>query len=308
MVKKRVIILGGGAIGSILAAAISQKPDVNLKMIGRKGHITRINTHGLEIGGQLEEKEKFKIHCFETIDFSLDHTLVIFAAKATDLQSSIKQILETIDNTTQFLIIQNGLGIEEIILNNSESKVISENLFRGIVGFGATFLDNGKVNYWQGKFIVEKRFAESPYSDIFNHTFLQFFFTGNIKKLVWKKVIINSIYNPLSVILKVRNNVIAEERFNKIKEELLKEGIMVALSEGINPGIDLHTLNKIVSSNNITSMLQDHLKGKPGEIEFINGAIVKIGEKNNIKTPVNDYIVHLIKAIEFIRKENLTVF
>jgi 2-dehydropantoate 2-reductase len=308
MRKKRVIVLGGGAVGSILAAAISQKPDVNLKMIGRKEHITTINNHGLEIGGQLKVKEKFKIHCFETIDFSLDHTLVIFAAKATDLQSSIKQVLEYIDNTTQFLVIQNGLGIEEIILDNSGSKVIPEHLFRGIVGFGATFLDNGKVDYWKGKFFVEKRFAESQYNDIFNHTFLQFFFTGNIKKLVWKKVIINSIYNPLSVILKVKNNVIAEDRLNGIKEELLKEGVMVALSEGIDPGIDLPTLNHIVSSNNITSMLQDHLKGKPGEIEFINGAIVNTGKKNNIKTPVNDYIAHLIRAIEFVRKENLTVF
>ncbi len=307
MRKKKVVVLGGGAVGSILAAAVSQKPGVNLKMIGRKEHITRINNHGLEIGGQLKEKEKFKINCFEKIDFSLDHTLVIFATKATDLKSSIKQVLEYIDNTTQFLIIQNGLGIEEIVLNNSESKVIPENLSRGIVGFGATFLDSGIIDYWEGKFIVEKRFAESLYNDIFNNTFLQFFFTGNIKRLIWKKVIINSIYNPLSVILKARNNVIAGERLNKIKEELIKEGTLVALSEGIDPGIDLHTLNKIVSSDNITSMLQDHLKGKPGEIEFINGAIVKTGEKNNIKTPVNNFIVHLIKAIEFIRKENLTV-
>jgi len=307
MRKKRVIVLGGGSVGSILAAAVSQKPDVNLKMIGRKEHITRINNRGLEIGGQLKEKEKFRINCFEKIDFSLDDTLVIFATKATDLKSSIKQILEYIDYTTQFLIIQNGLGIEEIILNNSGSKLISENLFRGIVGFGGTFLDNGIINYWEGKFIVEKRFAESLYNDIFNNTFLQFFFTSNIKKVIWKKVIINSIYNPLSVILKVRNNVIAEERLNKIKEELIKEGTLVALSEGIDPGIDLDTLNKNVSSNNITSMLQDHLKGTPGEIEFLNGAIVKTGEKNNIKTPVNNFIVHLIKAIEFIRKENLTV-
>ena len=306
MRKKKVIVLGGGAVGSILAAAVSQKPGVNLKMIGRKEHITRINNHGLEIGGRL--KEKFKINCFEKIDFSLHHTLVIVATKTTDLKSSIKQVLEYIDNTTQFLIIQNGLGIEEIILNNSGSKVIPENLFRGIVGFGATFLDNGIIDYWEGKFIVEKRFAESLYNDIFNNTFLQFFFTGNIKRLIWKKVIINSIYNPLSVILKARNNVIAGERLNKIKEELIKEGTMVALSEGIDPGIDLHTLNTNVSSNNITSMLQDHLKGKAGEIEFINGAIVKTGEKNNIKTPVNNFIVHLIKAIEFIKKENLTVF
>ena len=130
-------------------------------MIGRKEHITRINNHGLEIGGQLKEKGKFRINCFETIDFSLDHTLVIFATKATDLKSSLKQILEYIDYTTQFLIIQNGLGIEEIILNNSGSKFIPENLFRGIVGFGGTFLDNGIINYWEGKFIVEKRFEQN---------------------------------------------------------------------------------------------------------------------------------------------------
>ena len=95
-------------------------------------------------------------------------------------------------------------------------------------------------------------------------------------------MIINSIYNPLSVILRVRNQVIASQALNSIKEGLLKEGMAVARSEGVELEFDLETLNRIVSSRNITSMLQDYLKGKPTEIEFINGAIIRIAKKNKI--------------------------
>ena len=62
MNKKKVIILGGGAVGSVLAEAVSLNSNINLKMIGRKEHITRINSHKLEIGGHL--KQKFKIMLF----------------------------------------------------------------------------------------------------------------------------------------------------------------------------------------------------------------------------------------------------
>ena len=52
------------------------------------------------------------------------------------------------------------------------------------------------------------------------------------------------------------------------------------------------------TSSNINSMLQDVLKKRKTEIDFINGAIVREGRKLNISTPVNQVITNLIEAIE----------
>jgi len=50
--------------------------------------------------------------------------------------------------------------------------------------------------------------------------------------------------------------------------------------------------------NNKNSMLQDVLKGKPTEIDFINGQIVEFGKKLGIDVGTNELLTALIKGLE----------
>jgi 2-dehydropantoate 2-reductase len=45
-------------------------------------------------------------------------------------------------------------------------------------------------------------------------------------------------------------------------------------------------------------MLQDIKKGKPCEVDAINGVVCEFGKKHGVKTPVNDRIVEIIKKIQ----------
>ena len=49
---------------------------------------------------------------------------------------------------------------------------------------------------------------------------------------------------------------------------------------------------------NVSSMLQDVLRRKPTEIDFINGAIVRQAQALNLPTPVNSVLTNLVKTIE----------
>jgi 2-dehydropantoate 2-reductase len=48
---------------------------------------------------------------------------------------------------------------------------------------------------------------------------------------------------------------------------------------------------------NKNSMLQDVEKGKRTEIDFINGAIVRIGEEIGVSTPINYTLTALVKGL-----------
>jgi 2-dehydropantoate 2-reductase len=52
------------------------------------------------------------------------------------------------------------------------------------------------------------------------------------------------------------------------------------------------------TSSNISSMLQDVLRKKKTEVDYINGAIVREGEDLGIPTPVNSALTDLVKTIE----------
>ena len=47
-----------------------------------------------------------------------------------------------------------------------------------------------------------------------------------------------------------------------------------------------------------TSMLQSLEKGEITEVDFINGSVVRWGERSGIATPVNKTLVGLVKGIE----------
>ena len=51
-------------------------------------------------------------------------------------------------------------------------------------------------------------------------------------------------------------------------------------------------------SRNIASMRQDLLKGKPTEIDHMNGAVVELGRRYGIACPVNAALVTIVKAME----------
>ena len=60
------------------------------------------------------------------------------------------------------------------------------------------------------------------------------------------------------------------------------------------------------------SMLQDLKKGKPCEVDAINGVVCEWGKKTGVSTPVNDKIVEIIHEIQDGRrktgKDNLSLF
>jgi 2-dehydropantoate 2-reductase len=52
------------------------------------------------------------------------------------------------------------------------------------------------------------------------------------------------------------------------------------------------------TAGNISSMLQDVMRRKRTEIDFINGVIVRLGQELGIAVPVNTMLVELVKTIE----------
>jgi 2-dehydropantoate 2-reductase len=45
-------------------------------------------------------------------------------------------------------------------------------------------------------------------------------------------------------------------------------------------------------------MLQDVEKGRPTEIDYLNGGIVRFGRNLGVSTPLNDAMVALVKGVE----------
>ena len=304
--KKRIIILGGGAVGSSIAASLSNNSEIDTILIARKKHIEKINENGLELIGKVNDIFR-NIKTTEKLDFELNETdFLLITVKVGQLEQSLLDVIPYINNNVKIILLQNGYGIKEKaieVFKTANSNIKIDNIYTGIVAMGATFDEPGIIKFWGGNIKFQSGLDDLNY--IFTNTnknyngFIETIIRKSIKKDTWMKLIINSIVNPLSVILKGKNNFIAEKRFNSLKQPLLDEGIEVALSDGIDLSyLTVEQVNKFIDTNNITSMYQDFLKKKVNEIDFINGKIIEVGKKNDIDVTNNIMIYNIVKSLE----------
>ncbi|MBV7335827.1 hypothetical protein KFU94_47825 [Chloroflexi bacterium TSY] len=92
--------------------------------------------------------------------------------------------------------------------------------------------------------------------------------------------------------------------YQKVKFDALEEAAAVARAEGLALDADetKEVLMQIVgeggTGDNKSSLCIDILNRRQSEIDFINGAVVKLGQKHGIPTPVNKTLVAAVKGLE----------
>ncbi|WP_164491738.1 ketopantoate reductase family protein [Staphylospora marina] len=124
----------------------------------------------------------------------------------------------------------------------------------------------------------------------------------DIRSRMWEKLVINCAINAPTAILEIPNGDLLHERHAPLLRAVVEEAVRVA--EAIGVRLDANRmLEKVVNvcrntSGNRSSMLQDLMRGEPTEIDWINGTVVRLGERMGMDTPVNRQLVDRIREKE----------
>jgi len=289
----KIFALGAGAIGSSYGALISRKNDVTL--IGRNSHVQAIKTKGLEISGDIQES--FFIKAETEIREIPSNTLILLATKAYDSAQALTQVTNLLKNDTTIVILQNGIGNKELVRRIVGDKIET---VRGLAMVGAEFSEPGKITFWNGETILEQTETSMRIAELFNESGLKTRVSHRFETELWNKLVVNCVVNPLTAILRVRDNEIAVDALKWLRHEIIDECVKVGQAEGIRFEPDLKEAvdKKILQYTNFSSMCQDIMKEKTTEIDFLNGKIVELGRKHQILTPINEILVSLIKSME----------
>ncbi|KZL89689.1 ketopantoate reductase family protein [Clostridium magnum] len=123
----------------------------------------------------------------------------------------------------------------------------------------------------------------------------------------WKEHVRNIQTKGLEIVTEAGSPIIHIGKYSGIEEVMkgiVNEIVEVAAAEKIELDNDkiMEMLQQLFdpakTGNHLPSMLQDMQNGRKTEIEYLNGAIVKIAEKHNIAVPNNSLISHLISMME----------
>ncbi len=307
----KIVIVGPGAMGCLIAAFLSKSKEELWLLDKNKENAAKINEFGISLEGvsgswQAKPKATANVQDIDRAD------LILICVKSFHTKQAIEQIKPLLQQNTRIMTLQNGIGNIEIIAELAgEDKVIG-----GITNEGATLIETGKIRHagrgetligtLDGKIPVEMRSIR----EVFNKVGLQTKFSRDIKGLVWSKLIINAGINALTAITRLPNGKLTEfEGTKRILRDAVTEAARIAKRKRIKLIYD-DPLAKVEAvcegtSSNISSMLQDVLRNKRTEIDFINGVIVRLGQELGIAVPTNKLLVDLVKTIESSYKQRL---
>ena len=289
-----ILVLGAGAIGSLYAAKLAARHPVTI--VARAGHVEAIRLHGLRLTGR--EALTARVDAVTHVDAIADRTIILLTTKVNDSEAAVGAVADRLRDDTIIVCVQNGLHSEEIARRAARGRCL---VLRAITQFGAIFQAPGVVEYMvAGHTLIENSPHSATVADRLSACGLDGRVSDNIKAAVWRKLIFNCVINPITSITGSEVGAIADPRLDPLKRLVVGECLQVARTEGVEFDIDfLSTIADVFgSSRNIASMRQDLMRGKPTEIDHMNGAVVDLGRRSGIESPVNAALVAIIKAME----------
>ncbi len=303
----KICFLGSGALGSAIGGALSEAGcDVHL-IDAWKEHVDVMNHDGLKLRENgvdriVRVKAATDPRAVGTAD------LVIVLVKSFHTREAVENARAIIGDRTVVMSLQNGLGHEDIIAE----VVGKQRVLAGKTYLGGVLLAPGHViaglkgketiiGELDGK-ITERaqRIAEA-----FNRAGLEMTVSDNIMGTMWDKLLINVATGALAGITRLTYGGLYD--VPELKEcalAAIAEGMAVAKASGVELSMRTREEPWIKASAGLpaefkTSILQSLEKGGKTEIDFINGSVVRWGEKCGVPTPVNRTLVACVKGIEY---------
>ena len=278
-----------------------------------------ITANGLTLGG-VGGGENFKVRCATRLDKAYD--LVIFATKTQDLERAYQDNAEYLEECF-VLTTQNGVQADNILSHHYDK----DKQFSSIVMFGATYVQPGEIVYnFPGNWIIGRPFT--PLDPKFHEVVealktdaLPVVPSEDITGMKHLKLFIN-FNNCLPALTgKSMQETFADMDLCRLSIQLLEEGIeiiqkahisltslpdfpadrmygMVRMPEDQAAGIIHQTLTGLSKEPLYGSILQSILRGKPSEIDFINGEVVAIAKAMRSEAPLNEKIVDMVHTVE----------
>ncbi len=304
--KPTIAVVGAGAMGCLFGGLLAEGGlDVTLVDVWQE-HVDRIDRDGLNMVGYggdryIPVRATTDPSGMETVD------VVFVQCKAPYTQEAVRRVQHILRADSVAISFQNGLGNEEKI-----GEVIGmERVLGGVTAQGAAIDGPGVVRNFSdlpthiGEMAGGLSERVQRIAAALDGAGLQTSASPDIRHTIWKKFMANIAVSTTSAIANLTiKEVFAVPELKETAFEALDEAAVVARAEGVDldPAESREVINQIAgpggSGDNKSSLCVDILNRRPSEVDVISGAVVRLGRKHGIPTPVNRTLVAAVKGLE----------
>lgn len=318
----RNAIYGAGSLGTVLGAYIT-KNGGQIDLINRnRAHVAALREKGARITGTV--KMTVPVTAYTPEEMSGKYDVILLMTKQLFNKEVVTSLKDFLADDGVIVTLQNGLpepGIAEIVgSNRTVGCVVEWGATLSSPGVCTLTSDPASLSFHMGKMegISDEQFKKVK--DLLE-LMCPVYEEENLIGARWSKLLINATFSGLGTVVGgVFGDVSENKAAAKVAIRCMKECIDVGHAAGAEfapvQGKNITALfyyknavKRAIATmlipiamkkhrNIEPSMLQDLKKGKPCEIDAINGIVCEWGRKNGVPTPINDKIVEIIKKCE----------
>jgi len=304
--QSEIAVVGAGAVGCFFGGRLAQAGHP-VTLIGRSAHVDAINRDGLWIDSQ-DFCGAISVRASASVSDAAHADLILLSVKSADTVAVAKALSPILRPNALILSLQNGVD------NCTRLRpYIAQAAFPAVVYVAVGMQGPGRVKHFgRGELVIgdPESGASSPAEDslraiarVFESAGIPCAVSPEIKHALWKKFLVNCTYNGISALGQISyGEMVQVPQIQSLIEALTEEFIQVAEAEGV----DLSPQEAALANQTIaqtmpgqrSSTAQDLARGKPTEIDYLNGVVVEIAHRHGISAPTHRAIHSLVKMLE----------
>jgi 2-dehydropantoate 2-reductase len=293
----KVAVMGAGAVGCYYGGMLARAGH-DVTLVARPQHVEAIRRDGLRMETKSFD-EQVRLSAVTDPREAAGADLVLFCVKSMDTEAAGRQLAPFLRPDTLVLCLQNGVDNADRL-----RTVLPEHAVAAAVVYVATEMAGpGHLkHHGRGELVIEPAAGSERAAQALAAAGVPTDISTNERGALWMKLILNCAYNAVSAIAqKPYGENVQGVGIREVMRDVVDECLAVAQADGVQVPGDAHAATrKLVESMpaQYSSTAQDVARGKPTEIDFLNGYVVRRGEALGIATPANRVLWALVKLIE----------
>lgn len=306
----KIAVLGAGALGCAMGSCLSESGHEVWLINRREDHVETMNTLGLCVqvnGADRYTPVKAALHASHVAAQIGTVDLLLVLVKSFHTREAITSSTSIVGPDTVVLSLQNGLGHEDVLAEVvGRDKVVAGKTYAGGVMLGPGRIIRGTEGKETYIGELEGRMTDrvQRVAAAFNAAGLITHISDNIMGTIWEKLLVNVATGALSGITRLAyGDLYQVPEVKACALAAVQEAMDVARACGIGLSVNDPEQPWIKAAAGLppefkASMLQSLERGSVTEVDYVNGSVVRWGQKCGVPTPVNSTLVACLKGIE----------
>lgn len=298
---KQIMMVGAGSVGGFFGAQLA-RAHANVSFLLRPKTLAAIQQNGLTIRSSTGT---FTVRPQVASDASQlpKPDLIILGVKAYDLEEVMTQIEPIMTDRTVILTLQNGIDTEDRVI----ARMKRDCVVGGVAFIYSKIVEPGVIDHYKkgavaiGELMGHESGRLLEIREVFTSAGVPCQFSKDIRRSKWEKMCWNCVFNPITVLINDRvAKALDHPEMLRMIHQIVDEiaAVSAAVKVPLPPDMPERVVKWTQEIRDIhTSMYDDWKAGRPTEIEYLNGYIVKKGRQLGIPTPVNEALTAMIKTI-----------